>query len=604
MPQIPSYLLTESIPSRSGIPQVTPQAPAIATPDVPLGASQLLGGGLAQVGTSLGQAGQLLTASDDLKARTQHADDVIQGKMSDLQRTPALQEMYDAESQNPDYSTFSQRVLEKGRQVIAEGAQGLNPRAAQIYRASILEKLNTLHQRSLTETSKRRDEAAAYVFEGEFAQAQKDLLNAQSPYEAMVAQERMENTAQQMVDAGLARGIPARERIRKTMEEVEMQSTQRAIRVDPKAMVPHLTAIAAGKPGTPGLPVPPPQMVAQLLDDAQNELREARETVHRGDVQAERDEQKRQDKVEVDLTNELYGLATAENPDPQAIAAVQRKIMAAGKDRLVSDEGHRRLLGLSGMLLRGMEKYKPLHDDPATVHRFNRGIMTPNPQYPWPTLEEIDDAVKTGKLKPETAGQIIKERVKLLDEAHPSKIAEVQQGKARLRESILQVIGWTDFSGGGEKTQKGPQLQRYLEADALYDAIIQHAQDRAQTPQEKIDVARRLAEPLKQQIADAYALYFTAYEQAQLPKLLYGLEDVFGKQGITEAVKQLEAVHNTVPQELYDAQLKNLERRQQLGWRGGEPVPMPTEEPSVGIWERAMKLIQSWRSSTGTPRMQ
>jgi hypothetical protein len=542
-----------------------------------------------------------------LKARTQHADDVIQAKLKGLTVIPALQTLYDTESQDQEYSTFSQRVLDKGRQVIQDGAQGLNPRAAQLYQAAVFDNLNALHQRSLTETSKRRDEAAAYVLEGEFAQAQKDMLNAQSSFERIVAQSRMEDTAEQMVNAGLARGIPARERIRKTLEEVQVQDVQRMTRVDPKAMVPHLTALAAGKPGTEGLPVPPQHMVAQLLDDAQNELREARETTHRGDVQAERDEKKRQDGVEVELTNELYGLATAENPDPQAIAAVQRKIMAAGKDRLVSDEGHRRLLGLSGTLLRGMEKYKPLHDDPATVHRFNRGVMTPNPQYPWPTLEEIDEAVKSGKLKPETAAGIIKDRVRLLDEAHPSKIAEVQQGKMRVRESILQVIGFVDFSvgatGGRRDLPRGPQLQRYNEADALYDAVIKYAQDQKATPQEKIEVARQLSEPLKQQILDAYTLYFTAYAQRELPKLLYGLEEVFATQGVSEAVKALEVVRGQMPTELYDAQLKNLERRQQLGWRGGEPVPIPQGEPSKGVWENVKDFLLNWNSGTGTPRI-
>lgn len=607
MPSIPQYLLQSELPSSSGMPSITPNVPGIHTPDAPLGASQLLGGGIAQVGAGLSQAGQLMGQAADLQARTQHADDVIAAKLKGLQAIPALQTMYDTESQSRDYPTFSKRVLEQGRSLMQDGGKDLNPRAAQLYQASVLDKLNALHQQSLTDTSKRRDEAAAYVFEGEFAQAQKDMLNAQSVYERLVAQDRMELTAEQMVDAGLARGIPARERIRKTLEEVQVQDVQRMNRVDPKAMVPHLEAIAAGKPGKDGLPVPPQQMVAQLLDDAQSELREARETTHRGDVQAERDAQKGQEKVEVDLTNELYGLATAENPDPKAIAVVQRKIMAAGKDTLVSDEGHRRLLSISGTLLRGMEKTKPLQDDPATVYRLERGTTLPDVQYPWPTTAEIDDAVKAGRLKPETGARILKDRVKLLDEAHPSKIAEVQQGKTRVREGILQVIGFVDFSGGTSGRRdlpKGPQLQRYNEADALYDAIIKHAQDQKSTPQDKIEVARKLAEPLKQQILDAYTLYFTPYAQRELPKLMGGLEDVFAKDGITAAVQALEAMKPGLSPAEYQVQARNLKRREELQWTGGTPLPLPVEEPSKGVWDRMTDYLKSWGRDTGTPRIQ
>lgn len=599
MPSIPQYLTQQGLRERSGFPSMTPQAPGVQEPELPLGASQALGGAVARLGQDIGGAGDLLTRAEDLQERVARADRLIASKQREQDIAPRLGEMFNEQSQNPDYASLAKRVQAEGKRIIEEGSVGLDARTKQLYQLNVNEKLATWHQRALADEAKRRDEAGAYVFQTELNQGRQAILDAQNPLERIKAQADMEDTAKRMVDAGLARGTAAAELVRQTLESAEEYETRRAIRVDPKAMVPHLEALAANKPGVAGLPVPPKYKIHELLDDAQNELREYRETMHRGDIQADKDVRQAQDKAETALTNELYGLATAENPDPQAIATVQRKIMSAGSEGTVSKEGHQRLLGLSATLLRGVERVKPLQDDPATVHRFNRGIMTPNPQYPWPTLDEVDDAVKSGKLKPETAGQIIKDRVRLLDEAHPSKIFEAQQGKTRLREAITQTIGPLDISGDpGAKT---PQMQRYLEADALYDAMIRQAQDQAQTPQQKIEIARQVAGPLAQQIVQHYAPHFVAQAQKDLPKLLYGVEDVFVKEGLTAAANAVEAQRATMPPEVYEASKENLLRRKQLNWRGGEPLPIPPDDPTSKVRKWFQDLFGG---GTGTPKIQ
>lgn len=594
MPSIPAPLLQESIPSRSGIARTAQQAPAMQSPMGSVGTAQAVGNAFAGLGGALAQAGEYEQQRQDLLARKQAADDLIAGKLTSLKVVPGIQRLYGAEAQDPDYSTFEKRFYEKGNALIAEGAQGLNPRAARQYEMSAREALNALQARAVGEEGKRRDEAALYVEEQTVAQAQQRMLDAQTPFERIVARTDMERTMSEMVGAGLARGGPAAERLRKAMEAVSIQDVQYANRVNPEAMVLHLKALMDNKPGTEGLPVPPASALAALSDEAERELHDAQLTVHRGDIQADKDVKKAQDQAENLLTNELYAEMQKERPDPQALATIQRKIMAAGvasapgKATLVSDEGYRRLLHASQTFLAAVTREKPLQDDPSTLMALERGLLTPTPLYPWPTVDDIATAVTRGDIKPETGARMMKDRVKQLDEAHPSKIAEVQQGKKRLRDGLTQVIGSSDLFNAGENILRGPQMRRFLEADKLFDDTMQALQDSKSTPQEKIDVVRQFAPAVAEELTQRYALYFEAYEKSTIPKLPPGLETVWAKEGITRAFQELEAMRGTMSPPMYNEASKNLIRRQELKYVGGEPVKavekIPDPQDGWGEW--------------------
>jgi hypothetical protein len=272
------------------------------------------------------------------------------------------------------------------------------------------------------------------------------------------------------------------------------------------------------------------------------------------------------------LENELVAEMQKERPDPVALQGIQRKIMVAGiapagaapgAEGLISPGGHGRLIGLSTSFLNAATRPREAKENQQVVFRLSSG---------WPTDEEISFAVDKGLINGETGAKIMADRSRQLEAAHPSKIAEVTQGKEFIRLGVMASLGQDVPMDMGDLAP-GPQRQRYQEAVRLYDDGIKFAQDRATTPKDKMAIARELAPKLSEEITRNYALYFREYDKENLPVLSHGIEAVFAKEGLTAAVQYLHTLKGSMSPQVYDDLQKNLTRREALDWKEGERRP-------------------------------
>lgn len=93
--------------------------------------------------------------------------------------------------------------------------------------------------------------------------------------------------------------------IQQAHDRAMTQRTQAAILAQPQAMDEHLTRLAAGQAGLPGLPVPPPQDLYALAQQARSQVRQDVEAFERNEQRAAADLSKVQDQHAINLENRL-----------------------------------------------------------------------------------------------------------------------------------------------------------------------------------------------------------------------------------------------------------------------------------------------------------
>lgn len=599
MPQLPIQPAQSDLPSTTGIPLRTQRAVQSEEPSIAPGTGQILGQAVSGLGQSVMQAADLTVRTEAIKAQSRKAQNILDGKKQYQEFGLRADALYN-QLQQGDYHTLPETFMEQSRQLMQSMGEGLNPQARQLYEIDALQRIDVLQSRAFGEYSKRRDNDTAYSLQQDATQFSDRYVNAENDYERIVARTQLRQTYDRYVNAGLITGAKAEHDYQLTIKGADFNRLKLLNQAAPEQMRQHYTAIQRGEAGLPGVPKPDMGQLDALMDDAEKEYRDGLEAGHRADLQAEKSQRKAFDQQEGIYRGKLFELLNTEAP-PEAYTAFRRDISAARARGDLSTEAEQQLLGTATSLQNAtLRTDAATKDDEPTLARFTHGLHAPSPQTPWPTAQEIREAVDQKKLTANTASELYRRRTQLLDDAHYSKLPEVQQGKSRIRSAIMQVIGDLDAASGLE-FMRGPAMQRYLEADRLYTDILEEAQSRVPTPQQKQTIIRQLAGPLADQIQGAYAIQLEAQEKAQLPKLMYGVETVFEKEGLSKAAQTVEAMKNQIPDAAYEAMKRNLFERDRLKYFGGiPPDPSTLAPPAVGI----MNWFKSWltpRSSGNTP---
>lgn len=376
MPQLPVYQLERDLQARSGFPALTPQAPALQRPEVPLGYSQAVGGAVARAGEALQGAGELVAQAQELQARSRQADDVLAAKSSGQTTLPQLREMAAAEEQDADYASLPERVLLKGRALIDESGLSLSPRAKQLYAAEMRDQLNVLHQHALGAKLKRRDELALQVWEKATQSAESDYYAAATPLDKMAIRARLQETADQMVQTGLARGGVIQDRLQKFEDTVQIQSWQRQMRADPAGTAAYLYSLNVGHAPRPDKePVPPGALDALTREAEQLIDKQSQRTEHQ-----ERYTEWRTAKEAQARTVFYRSQVSAMDPTPDSVPRLRQLIDLANSPaelHVLGAAGHQEVTTLlRGTLNMALAAGKRDIDDPATDIRLRVAIAS------------------------------------------------------------------------------------------------------------------------------------------------------------------------------------------------------------------------------------
>ena len=270
MPQIPQFYAREALPAsggqgaRGGIVGV----PAITQPGAQDSGATALEKSLGALPEALEQAGGLAVQAEELQAHRQKAFDTLNATKQKQDTITDFQTGYEVWKQG-DWQTLPERTLEEGNKLIAERkAQLTTPYAQQLFEADAKHTLNVYHQKALEERTKRTESATAFTLARELQQAQEDLARATNPYEVLVAQGRIETTAQRFVDANLVDGVKMATLVKGTYDAVDDEQNLNAIAVNPAGMRQQYQAQIRKQATDPNLPLARPGKLAEFAEKA------------------------------------------------------------------------------------------------------------------------------------------------------------------------------------------------------------------------------------------------------------------------------------------------------------------------------------------------
>lgn len=270
MPQIPSYLARQELPSsggqgaRGGIVGV----PAITQPGAQDSGATALERSLGALPEALEQAGGLAVRTEELQAHRQKAFDTLNATQKKQDTITDFQTGYEVWKQG-DWQTLPERTLEEGNKLIAERkAQLTTPYAQQLFEADAKHTLNVYHQKAIEERTKRTESTTAFTLARELQQAQQDLARATNPYEVLVAQGRIETTAQRFVAANLVDPVKMATMVQGTYDAVDDEQNLNAIQVNPAGMRQQYQAQIRKQATDPNLPQARPEKLAEFAEKA------------------------------------------------------------------------------------------------------------------------------------------------------------------------------------------------------------------------------------------------------------------------------------------------------------------------------------------------
>lgn len=141
-------------------------------------------------------------------------------------------------------------------------------------------------------------------------------------------------------EAGIVSAPLAQALVRETVDRQDTIRTQQQIMANPAAMQQHLRDLSAGKPGTPGLPVPPAKDLADLTRQANQQVGQDLALLDREERQSEAKLRQTQDANMVRLQGRLY--------DPeisaQQVQRVQQEATTLAEQRQLSKEDHAQVM--------------------------------------------------------------------------------------------------------------------------------------------------------------------------------------------------------------------------------------------------------------------
>lgn len=283
MPRIPLTVARSPLPTAPGTPRGGQQVPVVPSPLTgDPGATalerslQVLPQTTLAIGATFGQLAEL-------EQRRQHAQNVLDGTLSDQDFAQRMDRLVVEQQERGDYRTMPQTVMESGARLIEEVAheRNLTPQAKALFTARAQERLTGYQQHALAFRSKRMDEDTLYALTNAVVEAQQGVALAVTPAEQALAQTRLSETINAFRQSHLGDPVKLATVEAQTLRAMQKNRALVAIRARPLDAYGELQGMseAYARGETPvstteafrGLP---PELLAELTDDAWQHLRE------------------------------------------------------------------------------------------------------------------------------------------------------------------------------------------------------------------------------------------------------------------------------------------------------------------------------------------
>lgn len=273
MPTIPVQPAAPDVPRTTGIPLRTQHRPAGDLPAVSLGAGNILGNAITEMGQSVQQGAELTLRTAEIEARAHKAQRVLDAKTKLQDYVLRLDQEYDTLQQG-DYRTLPESTIERGRALMDEMTQGLHPQTAALFKEDAAQRLAVVQQKALAERTQRRDSERLFTQSRAKDQARVDFERATTTAEQTEAMVRYEQLNLDLVRAGLLRGDVAAQDVAEMRTVAHEVNATRWLEADPARALEHTQALLDGKPGLENAPAIPAAKVKAYHDMAEKELRE------------------------------------------------------------------------------------------------------------------------------------------------------------------------------------------------------------------------------------------------------------------------------------------------------------------------------------------
>lgn len=600
------------LPSGSGLNGRVLQAPAVGQPALSQDVAGAAGQALEQAGQSAIGAADLRLRSQELDARLARADATLFAKTKLQDFVQVNDSDYDELSRDPDYSTFAQRVLDKGKERITEMAREMPPAAAKLFQEDALQRLSLTHQHALTQASQRRMQTLAYSMTTAKDQARVDFENATTPADQAEAMARYEQFNTDLVNAGLLHGDKAAADTKEMQQLGSEILATRWVKAYPDKALEHFQARLKGEAGRDDAPEVPRGKETAYRDLAQQEMQKLLTEKRQTEAAAEKDVAKGQEMVERELTTQIW-----QAPNVNALLGLRRVVdrlsQDTGADGL-SDDGQRRTYAAIEARITKFEQPGPeprsnqatLRDVTSTVWS---GQGTRTPEQAVTIQNNIIAAMNAGKLTATDARMALGELAQQGRQDSPLRSPGVAQSRSLLQDSIKLT--------GPLATILPEARNSEIEALRAYDYQIRQT---AET--QGIDAAERLAPVLQQELSQVFATQTTQAMMQKLqvmpPEVSGGILNEDGFPGsstllntrFAEAKRELTQRLATGQMTKDDAalQMYKLDARQQAwkyvlqhqGGKQGTPTPTPTpstlpqtQPAQPGLLQRFLKPKQT-----------
>lgn len=577
MPRIPLDTSTATLPARSGLPLRIQQAQPVGQPAASQEVGAIGGQALSGLGTALVQAGELGIRTEDLQARLRNADALILGKTQYQEWGIDHAAEVAEEQQNPDYTTLAKRIRARGEQSITERAKGLSPKAAQYFREDATQRLGVTLQQALKVEGERRERLRGVMVAQGKAQAFQRLMNATDELDQVTARGELVGLLQESAALGLMTPEAAGAELADLDGMVEVGQVRRQMQLHPVATAAALKTEKRTMIGQ----VP----TATLQQEADRQVVHAMQLSEAMDRQTERKLAADQEQRYAQSIGTLYGLAAR-----QQVSGIQawQQTLIANQDQYRKEDFtsglHTAQSLLEGFQARGEARVAAAETKQqfAQMGRLILGLERGDA-----TREDVLAWIGTGQPEAIKHGlPLLKDQDGKREKFAYNNAYEYHVGNEWIVEGVGLILGGRE---NAYKEENAPALQRLIEAQTLYQSSMQAIWKQAGTPEAGYRAVQAQAPAVSRSILDHYSIHFKDMEKKKLPKLPFEIEDTFQSHGLDAAKLRLQQLKDAnapgMNDLVYKDLAKNLKRRQDLQWLGGQPqgpdapaTPKPPED--------------------------